>query len=325
MAVYTPVSHDQVAALLSELGLGPLAHLGAIPPGIENTNYFVDTPEGRWVLTLFERLTAAELPFYLGLMHHLASAGLPVPDPLTAANGQRLLHLAGKPAAVVPCLRGASEPRPSASQCAAAGAMAARLQLAAQGYLPEQPNPRGSDWRAATGTQLASTLAGTQATLLAQELAHERVLITSAEYAELPQGAVHADLFRDNVLFDRGAVSGVIDFYFAGFDTWLYDLAVMLNDWTLTADGSTDLPRARALLAAYRDARAVGGQAMTPTEWRLLPAMRRVAALRFWLSRLADLHLPRPAQVLHPKDPGEYEALLRHCAQAHAGDWLATV
>lgn len=325
MAVYTPVSRDQVGALLPSLGLGPLAYLGAIRSGIENTNYFVDTPEGRWVLTLFERLGVAELPFYLGLMHHLASAGLPVPNPLCDAQGQRLLELAGKPAAVVPCMPGATEPRPSTSQCAAAGAMAARLQLAAQGYLPEQPNPRGSDWRAAVGAQLAHTLAGAQATLLAQELAHERALIASPEYAELPLGAVHADLFRDNFLFEGNEVSGVIDFYFAGFDTWTYDLAVMLNDWTLNAEGGTDVPRARALLAAYREARAAGGQAMTPTEWRLLPAMRRVAALRFWLSRLADLHQPRAAQVLKPKDPNEYEAVLRHCAQAHAGDWLATV
>jgi homoserine kinase type II len=313
MAVYTEVGFDEARALLARLDAGHLQSLQGIASGIENTNYFAYTDQGDWVLTLFERLSAAELPFYLGLMQHLAHHGLPVPAPRADAAGAILHHLQGKPAALVNRLPGAPVLVPGLSHCRALGACLAQMHRAVADFPLAQPNLRGLAWWTATAPLVAPRLTPPQAALLQQELAFQQALGVSAAYAALPTGAVHADLFRDNVMFDGPAgderLSGVFDFYFAGTDTLLFDLAVCLNDWCVGPESARlDESLAAGLVDAYQQLRT-----LTPNEVRLLPALRRAGALRFWLSRLADWHLPRAAAVLTPKDPDHFERVLRAC------------
>lgn len=313
MAVYTEVSPAQAAALLQELGLGALQALTPIGSGIENTNYFVSATEGEFVLTLFERLSATQLPFYLQLMRHLARHGLPVPEPRANAAGELVQKVAGKPAALVSRLSGHGIDAPDLHHCAQVGATLARLHLAVADFPLLQPNLRGLPWREATALTVRAWLGTAAAQLLDDEMAFQRHLAASPAHARLPQGAVHADLFRDNAMFDglpgRERLSGVFDFYFAGVDSFGYDLAVVLNDWCIDLEtGALVTERAQALLGAYRAERACTGD-----ELRLLPGLRRAAALRFWLSRLADWHAPRDASLLTPKDPAHFERVLRQC------------
>lgn len=316
MAVYTDVSPDQAQALLTSLNLGQLRALVPIGAGIENTNYFVSASDGEWVLTLFERLTIDDLPFYLGLMQHLAQHGLPVPEPRADAQGSLWHRVAGKPASLVNRLVGEDIPAPDLAHCHEVGRVSAQLQVAASDFPLRQANLRGAAWREATAAAVRPWLDAPQVQLLDAELAHQRQVLASAMHAALPTGPVHADLFRDNVLFDGPAdqptLTGVFDFYFAGVDTWLFDLAVTLNDWCVDdLSGRLDEARAEALWAAYLAERSRLGHAVHGDECRLLPALRRMAALRFWLSRLADWHQPREASLLTPKDPRHLERVLR--------------
>ena len=319
MAVYTEVSEGEAGALLQSLGLGELTALRGIEGGIENTNYFASSTQGEWVLTLFERLTHAQLPFYLHLMKHLAQHGVPVPEPQAKAAGVRvrageddILHtVCGKPAAVVNRLRGKSELAPGPAHCAAVGDMLARAHLAARDYELRQPNLRGLAWWNETVPVILPHLDESQAALIRAELAYQNHTAASSAYAALPRGAVHADLFRDNVMFEgtpgQPVLSGFFDFYFAGVDTWLFDLAVTLNDWAVDLPtGTTDAARTQALLNAYQAVRP-----LADAERRLLPAMLRAGALRFWVSRLWDFHLPREASMLKAHDPGHFERVLR--------------
>ena len=311
MAVFTEVSADAAAALLARLDAGTLQSLRGIGAGIENTNYFVTTDRGEWVLTLFERLSAEQLPFYLRLMQHLARKGLPVPEPRADAAGEILHRVAGKPAALCNRLPGQHQLAPDLHHCAQLGHLLARLHGAVADFPLQQPNLRGLAWWQAMAPRLQPYLAPGQQALLAEELAFQAQLAASPACAALPRGAVHADLFCDNVLFDglpgHEKLTGAFDFYFAGTDTFAYDLAVCLNDWCLNADdASLDEARAQALVQAYQQERA-----LAPAEQRLLPALLRAAALRFWLSRLADWHLPREAALLQPKDPLHFERVLR--------------
>ncbi|MCD6662390.1 MAG: homoserine kinase [Comamonas sp.] len=307
MAVFTPVSEAEASRLLGELRLGSLVELRGIQGGIENTNYFLTSTKGQYVLTLFERLTAAQLPFYLHLMKHLAHAGIPVPDPQSDAQGDILFTLAGKPAALATRLAGSSQLAPTERHCAALGGMLARMHLAGLGYEREQPNLRGLAWWNDTAPLVLPHLNATQAQLLQAELAYQNHVAQSSGYAALPRGPVHADLFRDNVLFDGEVLTGIFDFYFAGVDTWLFDLAVALNDWCIDlGTGRHDAARFDALLAAYQGVRPLQAH-----ERPLLAAMLRAGALRFWISRLWDFYLPRDAQMLQPHDPTHFERVLR--------------
>lgn len=311
MAVFTELAFDEVRRWLQPLAVGELRSLQPVKAGIENTNYFVDTDGGRWVLTVFERLGVDQLPFYLRLMQHLAQRGLPVPEPRADATGEIVLWLRDKPAALCTRLAGRHELHPGLAHCAQLGQVLARLHGAAADFALQQPNLRGLPWWRDTAPRVRPFLDAEAAALLDEELAFQEQLASSAAYAGLPRGPVHADLFRDNVLFegDGAAVrlSGCVDFYFAGIDTLLFDLAVCINDWCIDDDsGRIDEPRAAALTTAYQRQRP-----LTPVEHRLLPALLRAAALRFWLSRLADLHLPRSAAMLQPKDPRHFERLLR--------------
>jgi homoserine kinase type II len=314
MAVYTDVSFAEAAPLIARLGLGELRELHGIRSGIENTNYFADTAQGRYVLTVFERLTHAQLPFYLQLMKHLAERGIPVPGPKADAAGAILHTLQGKPAAVVNRLPGRHHLAPDAAHCASVGAMLARMHLAAADFALHQPNLRGLAWWIETVPVVRPHLKPAQRELIDSELAFQQQLAASPAHAALPRGAIHADLFRDNVMFetDEGAggsdrLSGLFDFYFAGVDALLFDIAVCLNDWCIDLEsGRLAEERAAALVAAYDAVRP-----LTSNERRLLPALMRAGALRFWLSRLWDLHLPRDASLLTAHDPAHFERVLR--------------
>ncbi|MBT9457244.1 MAG: homoserine kinase [Burkholderiaceae bacterium] len=311
MAVFTEVTREQASQLAAELRLGALTDLRGIKAGIENTNYFLTTEAGEWVLTVFERLTFAELPFYLQLMKHLARHGIPVPDPQANASGEILLSVAGKPAAVVNKLAGGHQLAPDLFHCEQLGAMLARMHLAAQDFELYQPNLRGLPWWTETVPVVLPHVTAEQAELLSSELAFQQTLAASATYAELPRGPIHADLFRDNAMFEglpgREQLTGFFDFYFAGVDAWLFDVAVCINDWCIDlATGRLDEARAQVLVNAYAKVRPLNG-----AEYRLLPALLRAAALRFWISRLWDFHLPRDAALLKPHDPGHFERVLR--------------
>lgn len=307
MSVFTTVTADELRRWLQGYDAGELLDLQGISAGIENTNYFVTTSGGRYVLTLFEKLTAQELPFYLNLMAHLAERGVPSAHPVANRGGSYLGTLNGKPAALVARLEGADVSTPSADQCAAIGAVLARLHLAGQSYPAKMDNPRGPKWWKGALPEILPFLPDTEATLLQAEIRFQSLY----RFSDLPRGAIHADLFRDNVMFDGDRLCGFFDFYFAGNDSWLFDLAVTLNDWCIfhgdeAADGLHDERRAHAMLASYQSVRP-----LTAAERQLLPAMLRAGALRFWLSRLWDWHLPREAAMLKPHDPGHFERVLR--------------
>ncbi len=310
MAVFTPVSSPEASALLRRLGLGALHSLRGIEGGIENTNYFITCDAGEYVLTLFERLTAEQLPFYLHLMKHLASAGIPVPDPQADAAGSLLHSVCGKPAAVVNRLRGRSQLAPHPVHCAAVGDMLARMHLAGRGFGLQQPNLRALPWWNETAPVVLPHLSAAQAALLQSELAWQNQAAQSPDCALLPRGPVHADLFRDNVMFDGEVLTGFFDFYFAGVDSWLFDMAVALNDWCIDLPtGAHDAERASAFLRGYQAVRP-----LSAAERSLLPDMARAGALRFWISRLWDFHLPRDAALLTPHDPAHFERVLRQRA-----------
>jgi len=244
-------------------------------------------------------------------MKHLAHHGIPVPDPVANSDGDILLTLEGKPAAVVNRLIGSSELAPTPQHCHAVGDMLARMHLAGKDYNRHQPNLRGLAWWNQTVPVVLPFLSNAQNSLIQSELAFQNHVAHSSAYAALPCGPVHADLFRDNVMFegtgDALQLTGFFDFYFAGFDTWLFDLAVCLNDWCIDIDtGALHVDRTAALLAAYQKVRPLIG-----AERQLLNPMLRAGALRFWTSRLWDFHLPREASMLTPHDPTHFERVLR--------------
>jgi homoserine kinase type II len=307
MAVYTEVTADEAQTLAHELQLGEVQSLQGIQGGIENTNYFLNTDQGDFVLTLFERLSFEQLPFYLYLMKHLASQGIPVPDPVANRQGDIVLSVQGKPASVVNRLRGSSQLSPQPAHCRTVGATLARMHLAGRGFEREQPNLRGLPWWSETVPVVLPHLTPDQATLLQSELALQVHIASDSLFAALPRGPIHADLFRDNVMFEDETLTGFFDFYFAGVDTWLFDLAVCLNDWCIDLDtGAFDQARVRAFLEAYQSVRA-----LDYAERQLLNPMLRAGALRFWISRLWDYHLPREANLLQAHDPAHFERVLR--------------
>jgi len=315
MAVFTPLSSDDIAGLLTHYSLGTMVAHEGIAAGIENTNYFVDTQAGRYVLTLFERLTFKQLPFYLELMRHLAQRDLPVPQPQENGSGTLVSELKGKPCAIVSRVNGRWLSHPSEQQCAVIGTLLARLHKAASDFPHFQPNLRGLGWWKSTVPQLEAFVDDATFELLAEEVIQQDTFARNPDFEQMPQGPVHADLFRDNVLWNGDNVGGVIDFYFAGCTLWLFDLAVTMNDWCVDLeDGSWDRPRALAMIEAYHAQRPLDERERA--SWR---TVLRAAALRFWISRLYDLHAPRAAEVLKPHDPTRFERTLR---QRIADDWL---
>jgi homoserine kinase type II len=310
MAVFTTVSDDDARALLTHFELGELISLRGITAGIENTNYFLTTTAGEYVLTVFEVLTREQLPFYIELMHLLAERGVPVPQPQTARDGARLADMHGKPCAIVTRLPGGYEPAPGPRHCRLTGQTLARAHLAARDFRLSQPNLRGLPWWRETAPKVTPFLDTAQAGLLERTLAEQERLAAEPIWQALPAGPSHCDLFRDNVLFagtfDAPQMGGFIDFYFAGCDTWLFDVAVSINDWCIVRETGAIVPElAQAWLQAYAAERP-----FTPEEKQAWPAMLRAAALRFWVSRLYDFYVPRPAQTLKPHDPRHFERVL---------------
>lgn len=310
MAVFTPVSKADAQELLLRYDLGELVALEGISAGIENTNYFLDTTQGRYVLTLFEVLTIEQLPFYIELMHHLASEGLPVPSPQRLNNQQLITTLHDKPCVIVSRLQGRSIENVQAHHCKLSAGVLADIHLSGLNYKQHQPNLRGLDWWKRTIPQVIPFLDRQQIHLIEGSLQEQIKTSQQTDYQQLPSGPSHCDLFRDNVLFagdtTQPKMGGVIDFYFAGCDHWLFDVAVTVNDWCIDhTNGKFDESLLKAWLRAYHAKRP-----FTDIENRLWPIMLRAAALRFWVSRLYDYHLPREAETLIPHDPGHFEMIL---------------
>lgn len=319
MAVFTAVTLDDLTEWLDQFSLGRALAIDGIASGIENSNFFLTTEHGQFVLTIFENLGFDQLPFYLNLMKHLAARGIPVPDPVASIGGGLVVALHGKPASIVSKLAGSSQMDPQPVHCAAMGGMLARMHLAAQSFTMQQPNLRGLDWATATAPDVLPHLAPAEAALLRDEIAFQQSFAGTTTYASLARGPVHADLFRNNVMFVGENLTGCFDFYFAGVDTWLFDLAVTVNDWCIDVDsGVLDDARLHAMLAAYHAVRP-----FTSEEKAAWQPMLRSAALRFWLSRLYDLYRPREAELLTPHDPTHFERILRERIAVPAGELFA--
>lgn len=310
MSVFTSVSTDQLADWLDRYTIGRLVSFEGISAGVQNSNFFVTTTLGRYVLTLFESIPRSELPFYLYLTAHLARHGLPVPAPVADRDNDYFSTLNDRPAALVARLPGGSVVEPSAQHCARVGTMLAGLHLAGLSYGRRQPHSRGETWRQATAREVAPHLSAADRALLEAEMDYQ----ARQDFSALPQGIIHADLFRDNVLWSDERIGGVIDFYFAGRDCLLFDLAVTVNDWCAAADGRLDGARTLALLQAYQAERQ-----FTPAERACWKAMLRAAALRFWLSRAHDKYLPLSGEMVLVKNPDQYrDLLLRRIEQVFA-------
>ena len=316
MAVYTEVSDEALAAFLGDYALGAPVAFRGIAEGVENSNYTLRTTGGDYILTLFERrVDPAELPWFVGLMEHLAGRGLACPRPVRGTDGAALRHLCGRPAAVTTFLPGMWPRRIAPAHCLALGGALARLHGLALDYAPVRANALGPGAWAPMLASISADDADAVRPGLEAELAAALPPILDAWPRDLPAGPIHADLFPDNVFFLDGAVSGVIDFLFAANDFWAYDLAVCLNAWCFEPDGQFNATKGRRLLEGYQDARP-----LLPAERAALPVLCRGAAMRFLLTRLHDwLHTP-PGAMVTRKDPLEYHRKLRfHSSVGDAG------
>jgi homoserine kinase type II len=307
MAVFTPVSLDDLRQWITQFDLGEALAIKGISSGIENSNFFITTQAGEYVLTIFEKLSFEQLPFYLHLMRHLADRKVLVPAPVANKSGEIIHALHGKPASVVSKLEGQSQLAPKPAHCAAVGAMLAKMHLAGDDFGIRQPNLRALDWWRVTTPVVLPYLPEPAQHLLRAEMHAQEAFAGSDACRQLPRGPIHADLFRNNVMFDGERLTGFFDFYFAGVDTWLFDVAVTVNDWCIDLEtGALDPARLQAMLAAYHAVRPFN--AAERDAWQV---MLQASALRFWLSRLYDFYLPREAEMLTPHDPTHFERILR--------------
>lgn len=303
MSVYTTIDRPTLEAFLERYDVGRLKQFEGISEGIENTNYFVDTETGRYVLTIFEQHRFEELPYFLNIMAFMAEHDIPTAHPVADREGNYLNRLHDKPAALVQRLNGRGVAQPTARQCAVMGETLARFHLAGREFDGYRANDRDLGWARRTFSEIASHLDEATRALIEDELAWQ----AQQDWTHLPQGVIHADLFTDNALFDGETLAGIIDLYYACNAPWLYDLAVMVNDWARTEDNAYDLTRVRAIMQAYQ-----GVRPLSELEQEAWPAAQRMAALRFWLSRLKDKVLPRAGELTTIKDPDVFRAVLLH-------------
>ena len=310
MSVFTPVSDAEARALLERYALGGLEKLEGIAQGVENTNYFVTTTTGDYVLTLFEHIPRADIPFYAGLMDHLAQREVICPIPMRMEDGSMIAEVKGKPALIVTKLPGAPRSAPGEEDCRLAGHILAGLHVGAVDYDASLENARGAAWRERFARSARPKLGAAQNALIASELEYQSLTDDSV----LPQGIIHGDYFHDNVLWDGEGRGGVIDFYFACDDILLYDVAIGVNDWCVNRDATLDHARAHAFLRGYHRLRP-----LEDLERSLWPVMLRRAALRTWLGRLGYNYFPRDSHMTIPKDHEFSRRLLEHHI-AHAGE-----
>jgi homoserine kinase type II len=301
MSVFTPINRDELQELLDNYDLGDLIDFQGISAGVSNTNFFVTTELGRYVLTIFEKETHDELPFFIDLMAHLADHGIPCPHPIADDDGRYLQTLKEKPAVLVQRLSGSTPENPNAAQCHAIGTGMGSMHKASRGFTMKRANERGPAWWNRAARQIMPRLSPEETQLLQDEINFQK----QHRLDTLPRGVIHADLFVDNTLFDGNRLAGIIDFYFACDDVLLFDLAIMANDWCTNDDGSLDTERLEVMLEAYHEQRP-----LTEAEWEAWPVMLRAAALRFWVSRLEDLHFPREGELTYTKDPEEFRRIL---------------
>ncbi len=304
MSVYTIVERHQLEEFLTSYNLGRLVAYQGINAGIVNTNYFVTTTAGEFVLTLFEQLDYDELPYFLELMAYLAEQGIPSAHPLADKKGHYLCQLNGKPAALVQRLCGKDVDIANLAQCRAIGRTLGHLHSVSPNFPIHRPNEYGPHWWKMTGERVLPFMEAFDAKLLRAELDFQ----ANYRHLDLPRGVIHADLFRDNALFEGDKLCGVIDFYYACNDVLIYDMAITVNDWCSLPDGQLDEKRVQALFENYCEKRT-----LTALEYQIWPVMLRAAALRFWLLRLQELYFPRPGELTQTKNP----AVFRNILQAH--------
>ncbi|MDH5445172.1 MAG: homoserine kinase [Gammaproteobacteria bacterium] len=302
MSVYTLVGETDLKRCLQDYQAGELLSYTGIRDGIENTNYFVTTDKGEYVLTIFEYIGEDDAQYSLDLMQHLASQGLPCPMPHHDSQGQSLYRIHDKPACLVSRLCGQSPAEINSRHCSAIGDVLARFHLASQSMKSHRPNNRNATWRHTTAERLQAFLNPEQKTLLADEL-----LFQETDLSHLPQGHIHADLFQDNTLFQQNQLSGLLDLYDACHDIYLYDLAITATDWCSHENGEFDPVRLQSLLDGYTAIRPISSD-----EQAAWPVLLRRAALRFWLSRLKSRHFPNEGHLTQEKDPQVYHRLLQH-------------
>ena len=311
MSVYTPVDDKSLVGFLASYPVGKLIDFYGIAEGIENTNYLVTTTQGSFILTLFESSSISHINYALELMAYLANHLTCFAHPIANMRGDRLAMLANKPTTLVEHLPGHSIARPTPRHCQQIGAALAHLHLLGQNFPLQRDNPRGPQWRIALAEKLQPHLAYDEQLLLNDELLYQQAAHNDA----LPQGIIHADLFRDNALFDDDMLSGIIDLYNSGRDKLLYDLAITVNDWCTNPDGSLDADRLTTLVSTYQQIRPVSDE-----EVRAWPTLLRAAALRFWLSRLRNVHFPPPAALTTAKEPAVFRQLLENYRNTRA-EW----
>lgn len=306
MSVFTTLTLDEVRDWLRDFAIGEIRELRGIAAGITNTNYFVITEHGRYVLTVFERSNLEGLRYFVDLMTFLAQHGVPCPTPIADKNGVSLHLLKAKPALMVSCLQGEDIATPNLEQVKQVAVTLAKMHLAGEGFTQTGVNQRGENWRTATACKVMPKLSASDQQLLQSELEYQHRLDVYA----LPRGVIHGDLFRDNVLFVGDQLGGFIDFYYACDDILLYDVAIAVNEWCLhhtgSDIGSIDEEKMETFLSAYEALRP-----LSPQERKLWLAMLRRAALRFWLSRLDDFYFPQDGELTHTKDPNHFKKILQ--------------
>ncbi len=303
MSVFTPVSPADAERLLERYSLGAVERLEGIAQGVENTNYFLTTTTGEYVLTLFEHIPREDLPFYVGLMDHLATHEVSCPLPMHMDGGGMIAEVNGKPACIVTKLPGSPRPHPGEHDCRVAGELLARVHLAGIEYDAGLENWRGRAWRERFAEAVRGKLSREENDLIAAENRYQAI----HDDTVLPQGVIHGDYFHDNVLWDDEGTPGVIDFYFACDDALAYDVAIGVNDWCVTQEARLDPARVEAFLEGYESLRP-----LTDFERQLWPVMLRRAALRTWLGRLGYNHFPRESHMTIPKDHAFSQRLLEH-------------